>query len=42
MKLILGLEGLLTGRLLCFCGFDMTFREFKINTNPSCPVCGTN
>jgi len=41
MKLILDLEGLLTGRLLCFCGFDMTFREFKINTNPSCPVCGT-
>ena len=40
IKLILGLEGLLTGRLLCFCGFDMTFREFKINNNPSCPVCG--
>jgi molybdopterin-synthase adenylyltransferase len=41
LKLILGLEGLLTGRLLCFCGNDMTFREFKINRNPSCPVCGT-
>jgi molybdopterin-synthase adenylyltransferase len=41
LKLILGFEGLLTGRLLCFCGYDMTFREFKINRNPSCPVCGT-
>jgi adenylyltransferase/sulfurtransferase len=40
MKLILGFEGLLKGRLLCFCGYDMTFREFKINRNPSCPVCG--
>jgi molybdopterin-synthase adenylyltransferase len=40
MKLILGFEGLLAGRLLCFCGYDMTFREFKINRNPSCPVCG--
>jgi molybdopterin/thiamine biosynthesis adenylyltransferase len=40
LKLILGFEELLTGRLLCFCGYDMTFREFKINKNPSCPVCG--
>lgn len=40
LKLILGLDGLLTGRMLCFCGYDMTFREFKINKNPSCPVCG--
>jgi adenylyltransferase/sulfurtransferase len=40
IKLILGLDGLLTGRLLCFCGYDMTFREFKINRNPECPVCG--
>jgi adenylyltransferase/sulfurtransferase len=39
MKLILGFSGLLTGRLLCFCGYDMTFREFKINRNPECPVC---
>ncbi|HTY64412.1 MAG TPA: HesA/MoeB/ThiF family protein [Acidobacteriota bacterium] len=41
LKLILGLEGNLTGRLLCFCGYDMTFKEFKINKDPSCPVCGT-
>ncbi len=40
IKLILGMDGLLTGRLLCFCGYDMTFREFKINRNPNCPVCG--
>jgi molybdopterin-synthase adenylyltransferase len=40
IKLVLGLEGLLTGRMLCFCGFDMTFREFKLTRNPQCPVCG--
>lgn len=39
VKLILGFSGLLTGRLLYFCGYDMTFREFKINRNPKCPVC---
>ncbi len=39
IKVLLGLEGLLTGRLLCFCGYDMTFREFKISKNPECPVC---
>ncbi|MBN1570496.1 MAG: HesA/MoeB/ThiF family protein [Acidobacteria bacterium] len=39
VKLILGINGLLTGRLLCFCGLDMTFREFKISQNPECPVC---
>jgi molybdopterin-synthase adenylyltransferase len=40
IKLLLDLDGLLTGRLLCFCGYDMTFREFKLNKNPGCPVCG--
>jgi adenylyltransferase/sulfurtransferase len=39
VKLLLGFKELLTGRLLCFCGNDMTFREFKINRNPECPVC---
>jgi molybdopterin-synthase adenylyltransferase len=39
VKTILGLGGLLTGRLLCFCGYDMTFREFKILRNPECPIC---
>jgi adenylyltransferase/sulfurtransferase len=42
MKLLLGIKELLTGRLLCFCGLDMTFREFKINKNPDCPVCAMN
>lgn len=41
LKLILGFDDLLAGRLLCFCGWDMTFREFKVNKNPTCPVCGT-
>jgi molybdopterin-synthase adenylyltransferase len=40
VKVLLGLGGLLTGRLLCFSGNDMTFREFKINRDPECPVCG--
>jgi molybdopterin/thiamine biosynthesis adenylyltransferase len=39
IKVILGLPGLLAGRLLCFCGYDMTFREFKILPDPECPVC---
>ena len=40
VKIIVAMEGLLTGRLLCFCGYDMTFREFRIARNPKCPVCG--
>ncbi|HSW39838.1 MAG TPA: HesA/MoeB/ThiF family protein [Acidobacteriota bacterium] len=40
IKYIVGLEGLLTGRLLCFSGYDMTFREFRISRNPDCPACG--
>ncbi len=40
IKMILGLDGLLVNRLLCFCGYDLTFREFKISRNPDCPVCG--
>ena len=40
IKIILGLEGLLTGRLLCFSGYDMNFREFKITKDPECRVCG--
>lgn len=41
VKIILDLGGLLTDRLLCFCGSDMTFREFKIAKDPHCPICGT-
>jgi molybdopterin-synthase adenylyltransferase len=40
IKIIAGLGGLLTGRLLFFSGYDMTFREFNINRDPDCPVCG--
>jgi len=40
IKIILGLDGLLTGRLLCFSGYDMNFREFKVTRDPECPVCG--
>jgi adenylyltransferase/sulfurtransferase len=40
IKIIAGLGGLLTGRLLFFSGCDMTFREFKIHRDPDCPVCG--
>jgi adenylyltransferase/sulfurtransferase len=39
VKIIVGMEGLLTGRLLCFCGNDMTFREFKLVKNPKCAMC---
>jgi len=39
VKLILGLMEPLKGRLLCFCGSDMTFREFKIKKDPDCPIC---
>jgi molybdopterin/thiamine biosynthesis adenylyltransferase len=39
IKVILGLPGLLAGRLLCFCGYDMTFREFKVLRDPECAVC---
>ena len=40
VKYIIGMEGLLTGRLLCFSASDMTFREFKIKRDPECAVCG--
>ncbi|MBN2337864.1 MAG: HesA/MoeB/ThiF family protein [Acidobacteria bacterium] len=40
VKWIVGIKGLLTGRLLSFCGYDMTFREFRISRNPDCAVCG--
>jgi adenylyltransferase/sulfurtransferase len=39
IKYLLGFGELLTGRLLCFSGNDMTFREFKISRNPECSVC---
>jgi molybdopterin-synthase adenylyltransferase len=40
LKIILGLGGLLTGRLLFFSGLDMTFKEITIGINPDCAICG--
>jgi adenylyltransferase/sulfurtransferase len=42
IKIVLDLGDLLTDRLLCFCGYDMTFREFKIARDPDCAVCGSS
>jgi adenylyltransferase/sulfurtransferase len=39
IKIILGLDGLLKGRLLFFTGLDMSFKEIKIEKNPHCVVC---
>ncbi len=39
IKIILGLDGLLKGRLLFFTGLDMVFKEIKIEQNPHCVVC---
>lgn len=39
LKIILGMKGLLAGRLLYFSCVDMTFREIRIERNPDCEVC---
>ena len=39
IKIVLGMEGLLTGRLLFISASDMTFREIKVEKNPQCGVC---
>ncbi len=39
LKLILGMKGLLAGRLLYFSGVEMTFREIRIERNPDCEIC---
>jgi molybdopterin/thiamine biosynthesis adenylyltransferase len=39
IKIILGINGLLTGRLLSISASDMTFREIKVVKNPECMVC---
>jgi len=41
LKIILGLGGLLAGRLIFFSAVDMSFREIQVMQNPHCPVCGT-
>ena len=42
IKLILGRGRTLMGRLLRFDALDMTFKEFKLRRDKSCPVCGDN
>ncbi len=42
VKLILGIGEPLVGRLLMFDALDMTFRVYKVQKNPACPVCGEN
>jgi molybdopterin/thiamine biosynthesis adenylyltransferase len=39
LKIILGIKGLLTGRLLYFSGAEMSFREIRIERNPDCEIC---
>lgn len=40
LKYILGIEGLLAGRLLIFNALDSSFRMVKVPKDPKCPVCG--
>jgi adenylyltransferase/sulfurtransferase len=40
VKLIAGIGTPLTGRLLLYDALDATFREMRLQKDPSCPVCG--
>jgi len=40
IKYIVGMGGLLTGRLLLYDGAEQTFKEFKVKRNPRCEHCG--
>ncbi len=42
VKLILGIGQTLVGRLLRFDALAMSFKQFKLRHDPSCPVCGDN
>ena len=42
VKLILGKGTLLVGRLLAFDALQMKFREFKVERDPACALCGKN
>jgi len=39
IKVILGMDSLLKGRLLCFSGLDMSFKEIAIEKNLDCKTC---
>jgi adenylyltransferase/sulfurtransferase len=40
VKLILGKGSPLIGRLLLYDALQMTFQEFKVRRDPTCPLCG--
>ena len=42
LKLILGKEGTLIGRLVLYDALAMKFREMKLRKDKDCPVCGEN
>lgn len=42
LKYILGIGGLLAGRLLIFNALDSSFRQVNVPRDPDCPVCGKN
>jgi sulfur-carrier protein adenylyltransferase/sulfurtransferase len=42
IKLILGAEGTLIGRLLLYDAWRMKFRELKLRRDAECPACGDN
>ena len=42
LKLILGKEGTLVGRLIIYDALAMKFREMKLRKDKNCPVCGEN
>ena len=42
VKLIIGSEGSLSGRFLTYDAMQMSFKEFKLGKNPSCPLCGNS
>jgi molybdopterin/thiamine biosynthesis adenylyltransferase len=40
LKYLLGMDGLLTGRLLTYNALTMDFRTIRLASNPGCRVCG--
>lgn len=42
IKLILGEEETLIGRLLIYNALEMSFQEFRLRRDPNCPLCGKN
>jgi molybdopterin/thiamine biosynthesis adenylyltransferase/rhodanese-related sulfurtransferase len=42
MKLLTGLGDPLYGRLLHYDALEMAWREFKMEKDPACPICGEN